>query len=127
MNLLENNNRNFVIALIFVICAGVVGSVLYAGLITRTSIINLGILVQVLQYLAIWAFITVIPPLIFHYAPIRTEFNLKQFSIYVGLSLIPFLAQNILKPILESTLTDNLCGVWDLDIIRQSTSSWIFL
>ena len=119
MSIVENNNRNFIISLAIVICTGIMVPVLNFGL-------NLGILIQILQYLAIWAFITGIPAVIFHYAPFRAEFQLKQFSIYTGLCFIPLLIRNILVPLIGKTLTSNLDGVWDIDVIRQATGGWLF-
>jgi hypothetical protein len=118
MVLFQTNNRNFLLALIVVIGTGVVGP-LFLGL-------SLGILIQILQYLLIWGFIIVVVSYLVHYAPMRGELQLKRFAIYVGFSLTPYLVYNIVKPLLEGTLARHLDGVWDLEVIRQSTESWAF-
>ena len=119
MSRLEDNDWNFGIALIIVLCSGFMLPLLTQGL-------NIGIAIQIAQYVAMWAFLTVIPAILFHYAPMRADYRIKKFSEYVGLSFAPFLFQNIAKPLLEINLASNLDGVWDPELIRQATSSWVF-
>jgi hypothetical protein len=116
---IENTNQNFIIVVLIVICSGLMGSLLSAGF-------NIGIIIQILQYLTIWAVIVIISATIFHYAPLRADFQIKRFSIYIGFCFIPFLIHNIIKPLLGRNITVHLDGVWDVDVIRQATGNWLF-
>ncbi len=116
---LQANNRNFIIAATIVICTGITTPLIKAG-------INLGILIQIIQYLAIWGFFTFLPAILFHYAPIRTDFQFKLFSIYSGFCFVPYLVRNIIEPLLETTLATHLDNVWDIEMIKQSTNNFLF-
>ena len=119
MSLLETNDRNLVICLIIVVSTGIMVPILSFGM-------NWGIMIQILQYLSMWGVLTFIPAVLFHFAPTRTEFQFKKFAIYTGLCFIPYLVQNIICPLLKPILTNNLDGVWDIDVIRQATDNLLF-
>ena len=120
MNILEENNRNFIISSVIVIVTGFLTPII--ALLT----FNLGIIIQIPQYLVIWAICTLIPAVIFYYAKVRTKFQIKKFFIHTGFCFIPILISNIINPIIESGLAINLDNIFDINLIRQSTFNWVF-
>ncbi|TFF87954.1 MAG: hypothetical protein EU549_03880 [Promethearchaeota archaeon] len=112
MDLFEENNRNLILSLLFPILTGLISPIITYGF-------NLGILFQIPMYLTIWGLCILVPSVFFHYAKSRTKLESKRFAIYIGFSFIPILISNILTPLLQIELANNLDDVFDINVIRQ--------
>ena len=110
MSLFETTNRNFIVSLTIVICTALMVPIFSYGL-------SWGLLIQISQYLGIWAIITIIPAIIFHFAKLRSEFRMKEFAVYTGFCLLPILIRNIVHNLLNNSLSAHLDGIFDISTI----------
>jgi len=93
LGLFEDSNRNLIISFIIVIFTGFISPVITYGL-------NLGIILQIPEYVTIWVACTVIPAIFAHYARTRRQFQFRKSSILNGYCFIPIIISNIIVPIL---------------------------